>query len=74
MNDMAWVRNAYDVPAKRGMRVKYTGEGRDELGTIRSASNGRLNIQLDSVKHTMPFHPTWKLEYITEGKTGERDG
>lgn len=68
MNDMDWVRKAYDVPAKRGMRVKYTGEGRDELGTIKSASNGRLNIQLDGVKHTMPFHPRWKLEYLTPGK------
>jgi hypothetical protein len=68
MKNMDWVRRAYDVPAKRGMRVKYTGEGRDELGTIRSASNGRLNIQLDGVKHTMPFHPLWKLEYLTAGK------
>lgn len=66
-----WVRKAYDVPAKRGMRVKYTGEGRDEFGTIKSASNGRLNIQLDGVKHTMPFHPTWQLEYLAADQSTE---
>ena len=61
---MAWVRKNYRVPAKRGGRVEYTGEGKPELGTIRSASGGHLHIQLDGVKHTMPFHPTWKLRYL----------
>lgn len=63
---MAWVRKNYRVPAKRGGRVRYTGEGKDkpELGTIRSASGGRLNIQLDGDRITMPFHPTWELEYL----------
>lgn len=64
---MAWVRKNYRVPAKRGMRVRYTGEGKDkpELGTITSASNGRLNIRLDRYPNEpMPFHPTWELEYL----------
>lgn len=63
---MKWVRKNYRVPAKRGGRVRYTGCGRDELGTICSASGGRLNIRLDGVNHTMPFHPTWKIEYLDE--------
>ena len=21
-------------------------------------------IQLDGIKHTMPFHPTWELRYL----------
>lgn len=61
---MAWIRKNYRVPAKRGGRVEYTGDGKPELGTIRSASGGYLNIQLDGVKHTMPFHPTWELNYL----------
>lgn len=67
---IAWVRKTYNVPAQRGMRVRYTGEGSDkpELGTIRSAKGGHLMIQLDGVKHTMPFHPTWELEYLAEGE------
>lgn len=60
---MAWIRKSYDVPAKRGMRIKYTGEGKPEFGTIRSARGGRLSIQIDGIRHTMPFHPTWELEY-----------
>lgn len=65
---MKHVRKAYSVPAKRGGRVEYTGEGKPELGTICSASNGRLNIRLDRFKHAMPFHPTWELRYLEDGK------
>lgn len=62
---MAWVRKNYGVPAQRGMRVEYTGDGKVEMGTIRSASGGRLNIQLDTAKHSCQFHPTWELRYLT---------
>lgn len=61
---MEYVRKRYGVPAKRGGRVVYTGAGLRELGTIRSASNGRLNIQLDGNEFVMPFHPAWELEYL----------
>ncbi|TJW49399.1 MAG: hypothetical protein E5X65_33920 [Mesorhizobium sp.] len=61
---MDWVRTYYGVPAKRGGRVEYTGEGKPELGTICSASNGRLNIRLVRFKHPMPFHPLWELRYL----------
>jgi hypothetical protein len=61
---MAQIRKYYDVPARRGGRIEYTGEGLPEFGTITSATNGRLNIRLDRFKHAMPFHPTWKLRYL----------
>lgn len=61
---MEYIRSTYKVPAKRGGRVVYTGNGKQELGTIRSAKGCRLNIQLDGMKHAMPFHPTWELEYL----------
>lgn len=59
-----YIRKTYGVPARRGGRVEYTGCGDKELGTIRSARGSHLNIQLDGVNHTMPFHPTWKLRYL----------
>lgn len=59
-----YIRRYYGVPAKRGARVEYTGDNRPEFGTIVSASGGHLNIRLDSAKHAMPFHPTWKLRYL----------
>ncbi|MFC5421967.1 hypothetical protein ACFPOB_20605 [Bosea eneae] len=64
---MAWVRRNYRVPAKRGGRVEYTGAGRPEFGTIRSARGGRLMIQIDGSGPTMPFHPTWCLHYLDPG-------
>lgn len=50
--------------------MKYTGSGRDEYGTIASARGSHLNIRLDGIKHPMPFHPTWKLEYLPTTKDG----
>ncbi|CAM5420068.1 hypothetical protein ATER59S_02381 [Aquamicrobium terrae] len=61
---MEWICKTYNVPAKRGGRVIYSGNGKDEYGTIVSASGGYLNIRLDSAKHAAPFHPTWKLRYL----------
>lgn len=61
--NMERTRKWYGVPAKRGMRVRYTGDGKNEFGTIKSACDCRLNIQMDGLKHTMPFHPTWMIEY-----------
>lgn len=71
---MAWIRRNYRVPAKRGGRVLYTGCGRAEYGTIKSASSGRLNVQLDGAKHAMPFHPTWELCYIPDSPTPPAPG
>ncbi|MBB6191155.1 hypothetical protein FHS51_001377 [Sphingobium wenxiniae] len=64
---LPWIRKTYRVPARRGGRVRYTGCGRNKLGTIRSANGGHLNIQLDGWKFSMPFHPTWELEYLDQG-------
>ncbi len=63
---MQYIRDRYKVPAKRGGRIKYTGSqsGQPRMGTITSASRGYLNIRLDGHNHSMPYHPTWKLEYL----------
>lgn len=63
---LAYIRDYYGVPAKRGGRVLYTGCGQEEYGTIKSANGAHLNILLDGHKHVNPFHPTWKLEYLPE--------
>ncbi|MET8648510.1 hypothetical protein [Nocardia aurea] len=61
---MQYVRDYYGVPAKRGGRVRYTGDKEPRLGTIASARHGGLRIRLDGDKRAMPFHPTWELEYL----------
>lgn len=73
---MAYIRKTYRVPAKRGGRVEYMGEGRPEFGTICGAAGAHLNIRLDGINHTMPFHPTWKLRYLdaqSEDASRKRD-
>lgn len=61
---METIRRTRGVPCKRGGRVKYTGSGKVQLGTIRSTHQGYLMIQLDGDKWPKTFHPTWKLEYL----------
>ncbi len=63
---MQYVRDYYAVPAKRGGRVRYTGAGEPQFGTITAARHGSLRIRLDGEKHPQPFHPTWELEYLPE--------
>ena len=63
---MTYIRKTYDVPAKRGGRIEYTGNGKPELGTIRGVNGAHLLIRIDGCKHNMPFHPTWKLRYLDE--------
>lgn len=71
---MARIRKIYGVPAKRGGRVMFTGGGRVEYGTIKSARGRYLYIQLDGTKRSMPFHPTWSLSYIADSPTPPAPG
>lgn len=69
---MDWIRRHYRVPAKRGGRVEYTGDGKPELGTITSARGSQLRIRLDGHKHTHCFHPTWELRYLDRDTTHDK--
>lgn len=68
---MEYIRKRYGVPAKRGGRVRYTGnpDGKPVDGTITSAvtGNAHLRVRLDGNTRSYWFHPTWKLEYLPEG-------
>ena len=61
--NMERTRKWYGVPAKRGCRIAYTGDGKRELGTIKSARDCRLIVLLDGMAHTVILHPTWRIEY-----------
>jgi len=61
-----WVRRMYQVPAKVGGRVEYSGGGTPRLGTICSVRGGHVYIRLDGDKHALPHHPTWKIRYLDE--------
>jgi hypothetical protein len=75
MTAMTWICETYGVPAKKGARVEYTGGPAPEFGTITGAAGAHLSIRLDGKKHTLPFHPTWKLRFSTpplKGPDNER--
>ena len=61
---MAWIRENYGVPCKRGGRVRYSGAGLPRLGTITKTCLGRLRILLDGDRRSGIYHPTWKIEYL----------
>lgn len=61
---MKQIRDQYGVPARRGGRVIYNSAAGPRPGTITGASGPHIRIRLDGDAVSMPFHPTWKLEYL----------
>jgi hypothetical protein len=63
---MDYIRRAYGVPAKRGLRVRYDIFPGEPNGTITGARDGRLLIRLDGWpkrRRPLTFHPTWNIHY-----------
>jgi len=64
------IRNTYSVPARRGMRVRYTdNDGTIWNGKITSARGSHLRVLVD---HRVPgyrgrliLHPTYRIEYFS---------
>lgn len=62
---MESIRRYYGVPAKRGTRIAYRGEGRRWIGTIVAARGHYLRVRLDNCfGQIMTLHPTWEVEYL----------
>lgn len=65
---LAYIRTTYGVPAKRGMRVRYTDEGGAIWnGTITSARGPHLRVLVDDrvqgYRGRLILHPTHRVEY-----------
>jgi hypothetical protein len=63
---MEFIRAYYNVPAKRGARVEYTGGITPKTGVITSARDSKINILMDGLKYTRPYHPTWEIRYLDQ--------
>lgn len=64
---MAYIREHYNVPAKRGGRVRYTPDGNRYLateGVIVGSRGAYLRIRMGDEKKAGNYHPTWDLEYL----------
>ena len=62
---MKYIRKTYGVPAKRGVRVRYTGDPKPKDGAIVSSNGTYIRVRWDGQSKTDgPYHPTWKMEYL----------
>ena len=63
---MNQIRRTYNVPAKRGGRVLFSGNiGRKPLvGTILGSDGVRLRVPFDGESIRRVLHPTWEVEYL----------
>jgi hypothetical protein len=63
--DLAYIRERYHVPAELGRRVRYCPEERPpQEGRITGADCGRLLIRLRGSDSELPYHPTWRIDYL----------
>lgn len=61
---LQYIRDYYKVPAKRGCKVKYNGDGRGRVGRITSAEGNRIRVSFDGTRMRYILHPTWKIDYL----------
>lgn len=59
-----YINNTYDLAAKKGARVEYTGDHKTKFGVITGVEGAHLMIRLDGEKHAYPYHPTWELRLL----------
>jgi hypothetical protein len=63
-----YIRQQYSVPAKKGARVRYTGDKGPKvnarIGTVTGADGAHLRICMDGDSFSQPYHPTWELEFL----------
>ena len=63
---MAYIRDHYGVPAKRGGIVWAKGK----RGVIVGSQGSYLRVRLDGDTHIGTWHPTWRIDYeIEDDKT-----
>ena len=55
------IRQQYNVPAKRGMRITVDGIPGVIVGFDRESL--RLRVRLQGIKGIQSAHPTWRVEY-----------
>lgn len=66
MSQLQYIRRTYSVPAYRGMRVRYTGDGTPKDGVIRYARGAYLGVKFDGDQIVRTLHPTWEVEYLQD--------
>jgi hypothetical protein len=61
---MAYIRDYYKVPAKRGIRIAFTWQG-TRMGTVVGSADQYLRVRFDdNPKLVETLHPTWEVQYL----------
>lgn len=64
---MQYVRDRYQVPAKRGRRVDaYLSDGRLAFRGVIASASGHVHLRPLSGGHSIGFHPTHQLVYYAD--------
>jgi hypothetical protein len=67
---LQYIRDCYNVPAKRGGRISFRGNDGDNdpcepmEGVIVGARNAYLRVRFDGSPRIVSLHPTWMVEYL----------
>jgi hypothetical protein len=71
---MEYIRKTYNVPAKRGARIEFTGDSlakfiygflyKGKKGTIVAARGGYIRVRFDGQIDIKTLHPTWEVRYL----------
>jgi hypothetical protein len=74
MGHMEYIRKTYNVPAKRGARIEFSGDEtakfiqgflyQPKRGTIVSARGGYIRVKFDGYDTWRALHPTWRIKYV----------
>ena len=66
---MSYIRKTYDVPAKRGGRVRFCSpvcDSRSFSGTIIGSRGAHVRVRSDIDGRVYTLHPSWNLKYIED--------
>ena len=64
---MQYIRNTYNVPAKRGGHIKITTSRNKDVvfeGVIVGSRGAYLRVRVEGQKHLLTYHPTRNIEYL----------
>jgi len=59
---MKWIRERYNVPARRGRKVIAQGR----KGVIVGSKGEYLRVRVEGEKNILSFHPEFEMEYIID--------
>ena len=63
MSGFEYIRSYYNVPAKRGMQIRFEGQ---DYGRITGTDGPHLRAKMNDGRVAY-FHPTYHLEYLSNG-------